>query len=72
MIGKKLKAKIDMIVKDVEDSSLPALHIKAGDIGVIKGKDYYPGGMAWEVEINNDEIFLYKLSSLYWDVVQND
>lgn len=71
MIGKRIKAKIDMVVNDIEDDSIPPLHIKVGDIGVIKGKDYYPGGIAWEVEINNEEIFLYKVSSNYWEEVQN-
>jgi hypothetical protein len=68
MIGKHLIAVRNMIVKDIEDCSLPDLHIKRGDVGVITGIGDYPNGKAYEVKINGDEIFVYKISPYYWEI----
>lgn len=65
----KLKAVRDMIVHDIEDGSLPALHIKKGDIATVTGKGDYPNGQAYEATINGEEIFFYRFSSEYWEVV---
>lgn len=57
--GTQVIAIKDMVVRDIEDSSLPPLYIKKGDKGVIKGYGDYDNGRAIEIIINGDEIFIY-------------
>lgn len=67
---KKVKAKMDFTVEDVEDNTLEPTEVKKDDIGVFHGTGEYTHGKACEISINDDDIFIYPLVfSRYFEVV---